>query len=122
DAPAGDAAASRASTHGGFDDDPATVQALVARILGRKTAPAEMGLPRSESGLRDQREAFRAAIRRPPPPAVKTHVGAAIAAITVPKDRGIPVRGYSRSYKGRSGCWNHASFKRFSRCAAWGAT
>src|SRR5690554_491672 len=34
DRPLGDAAASRATTHGGFDDDPATVQALIAFILG----------------------------------------------------------------------------------------
>lgn len=62
DRPAGDAGASRAKTHGGFDDDPATVQALVARILGRKTAPAGIDLHRSESGLREQRQSFRAAI------------------------------------------------------------
>src|SRR5690606_15611795 len=62
--PVGEAGASRATTHGGFDDDPATVQALVARILGRKSVPAEVGLHRSESGLRDRRETFRAAMLR----------------------------------------------------------
>src|SRR5690606_23830772 len=60
--PAGSAGASRATNHGGFDDDPATVQALVARILGRRTAPTEIGLHRSQSGLRERRETFRDAL------------------------------------------------------------
>lgn len=62
DRPAGDAGASRASTHGGFDDDPATVQALVARILGRRTVPTPVGLHPSEAGLRDRRDSLRDAM------------------------------------------------------------
>ena len=44
DRPHGDAGAARATTHGGFDDDPATVAALVATILGKRRSGARVGL------------------------------------------------------------------------------
>ena len=48
--------ASRARSHGGFDDDPATVKATLARILGRKEARASFSFPRSSSSARDLRK------------------------------------------------------------------
>src|SRR5690606_24421803 len=55
DRPLGDAAASRATTHGGFDDDPATVQALIAFILGHAAGDAEVDVKRTEGALAGHR-------------------------------------------------------------------
>ena len=47
---------SAATTHGGFDEDPATLQATLARILGQPgQAQGRMRLHRSEAGLEDCR-------------------------------------------------------------------
>lgn len=65
DAPTGAANAARATEHGGFDDDAATVQATLARILA--ASPAKKALPaqdmtfdfhRSSGSLRRRREAI----------------------------------------------------------------
>jgi hypothetical protein len=45
----GSVAASRSTSHGGFDDDSATLQATLARILGRKTVDATFGKGRLHS-------------------------------------------------------------------------
>jgi hypothetical protein len=62
DRPLGDPGASRASTHGGFDDDPATLQALISFILGRSTAPAGIALHRTGAELRTRRRRAREAL------------------------------------------------------------
>ena len=61
--PPGDADAARASTHGGFDDDRATIDATVARILGKRSTPTAFTLHRSAAGLDDKRERLHQAIR-----------------------------------------------------------
>jgi len=58
----GHAAASRAKTHGDFDDDPATVQALIARVLGRRSAATDIDVHRTEAGLRERRDHLRDAL------------------------------------------------------------
>ena len=55
DRPLGDAGASRATTHGGFDDDPATVQALIAFILGRAAADADVDVKRTAGAMESHR-------------------------------------------------------------------
>lgn len=54
--PANAANGSAATTHGGFDDDPATLQATLARILGQ-VGPVQspMRIHRTEAGLEDCR-------------------------------------------------------------------
>lgn len=42
--------ASRSRTHGGFDDDPATMGSIARRVLGKADADAIVELPRSRSG------------------------------------------------------------------------
>ena len=54
--PLGDPGASRASTHAGFDDDPATLQALIAFILGRSPAPAEFAVRSTRADLGARRD------------------------------------------------------------------
>ncbi|HEY4530453.1 MAG TPA: C1 family peptidase [Luteimonas sp.] len=44
DRPQGEATAARATTHGGFDDDPATLAALVATVLGKRRSGVQVGL------------------------------------------------------------------------------
>jgi hypothetical protein len=51
-----------ATTHGGFDDDTATLEATIARILGKRGAPVQFAIHRSEAGLRDRRDALRRAL------------------------------------------------------------
>jgi hypothetical protein len=52
-APSPDSAS--ATSHGAFDDDRATLEATVARILGRRGVPAQFEIHRSEAGLDDRR-------------------------------------------------------------------
>ena len=47
--------ASRASRHGAFDDDPATLRSTLRRILGGTPSQARLSFPRSASGLQDDR-------------------------------------------------------------------
>ncbi|WP_242107122.1 C1 family peptidase [Luteimonas aquatica] len=54
DRPPGSALAANATTHGGFDDDRATLEATAARILGRKQAAEPFSIHRSEAGLRER--------------------------------------------------------------------
>lgn len=55
--------AANASTHGGFDDDRATLDATIARILDkRRSASTGFDIHRSEAGLRDRRNALRRAL------------------------------------------------------------
>ncbi len=62
DAPTGSVAASRSVEHGGFDDDQATVQATLARVLAASSAHApakadlEFDFHRSGASLRQRRE------------------------------------------------------------------
>ncbi len=67
DRPAGDAGASRATTHGGFDDDPATVQALIAFILGRQAPDADVEVEPTAGARRSHRERVRDALDEPDP-------------------------------------------------------
>lgn len=55
DRPLGAADASRATSHGGFDDDPATLQSLVAFILGQSAGAPVATMAQTESRLRDRR-------------------------------------------------------------------
>lgn len=56
---------SAATTHGGFDDDPATLQATLARILGHAgQVQGRMRLHRSEAGLEDCRHRLCEAMER----------------------------------------------------------
>jgi hypothetical protein len=52
----GSVTCSGAHSHGDFDDDKATLQATLARILGRKKAEQEFTIHRSASSLRDKRD------------------------------------------------------------------
>src|SRR3546814_5917414 len=48
-----------ASTHGGFDDERATLEATIARILGQRSRHhVEFELHRSETGMRAHRQAI----------------------------------------------------------------
>jgi len=60
----GSARASRASTHGGFDDDPATLQALVATVLGKARTPAQVDLHATAADRARRREALEAGLFR----------------------------------------------------------
>src|SRR5690606_25715947 len=55
DRPLGTPDASRATTHGGFDDDPATVQALIAFILGRGAGDAAVDVQPTQGALDTRR-------------------------------------------------------------------
>ncbi len=44
-----------ATAHGGFDDDRATLEATIARILGKRSAPVSFDINRSEAGLEERR-------------------------------------------------------------------
>jgi hypothetical protein len=70
DAPSGSIAASRSTEHGGFDDDTATVQATLARILAASpaakptpVASMQFAFHRSGSALRGRRETIDARTR-----------------------------------------------------------
>ncbi|MGC4081538.1 MAG: hypothetical protein QM736_05330 [Vicinamibacterales bacterium] len=54
----GQPGASRSTTHGGFDDDAATLKATLARILGTRVAGITFSHHRSEAAQRDQRAAI----------------------------------------------------------------
>ncbi len=54
----GDADASQSTSHGGFDDDRATVLATLARILGRKKAPLALTLKSGASSKRETRRSI----------------------------------------------------------------
>lgn len=59
--PSGQRGAARAIAHGGFDDDEATVQGTIARIVGAGGAPvqaAPIAFHRSRSSLRSRRESI----------------------------------------------------------------
>lgn len=56
--PVGDEASSRATAHGGFDDDAATLKATLARILGQPAARAAFAHHRSEAANRARRDAL----------------------------------------------------------------
>ncbi len=58
----GDPAASKASTHGGFDDDGTVLEATVARILGKAASPAHFALQRTDEALAARRNALKAAL------------------------------------------------------------
>jgi hypothetical protein len=58
--PEGRPGASRATTHGGFDDDATTLKATLARILGVSAGAAEFPHHRSQAAQRDRREAIMA--------------------------------------------------------------
>ena len=45
-----------------LDDDTATLEATIARILGKRGAPVQFSIHRSEAGLRDRRDALRRAL------------------------------------------------------------
>ena len=51
----GSPSASRATSHGGFDDDAFTLKATLARVLAQSNTGASFALQRSASGLRDRR-------------------------------------------------------------------
>jgi len=56
--PEGRPGAARATTHGGFDDDGATLRATLARILGESAGKVEFAHHRSESAQRGRRQAI----------------------------------------------------------------
>jgi len=56
--PEGRTGAARATTHGGFDDDGATLRATLARILGESAGKVEFAHHRSESAQRGRRHAI----------------------------------------------------------------
>ncbi|PBJ83126.1 peptidase C1 [Lysobacteraceae bacterium NML93-0399] len=64
--PAHTAYGSGATTHGAFDDDPATLQATLCRILGQRDTQAPVRIHRSESGLDTCRQQLRDALGPPP--------------------------------------------------------
>ena len=59
--PTGRADASAATAHGAFDDDPATLQATLARILGKATSHRSFRHGRSNAANRERRSALRGA-------------------------------------------------------------
>jgi hypothetical protein len=59
-APEGSPTASTARHHGDFDDDAPTVQATLARILGRQAIAAELRFEASASSRRDRRRGLGA--------------------------------------------------------------
>ncbi|MEP6634496.1 MAG: hypothetical protein ABJA62_09835, partial [Luteimonas sp.] len=60
--PEGSPDAANATSHGGFDDDRATLQASVARILGQRSGAVQFDIHRSEAGLDDRRNAMQRAV------------------------------------------------------------
>ena len=57
--PPGSPNGANATTHGGFDDDRATLEATIARILDKRSSqPVEFDLHRSEAGMRARRQAL----------------------------------------------------------------
>jgi len=56
--PEGRPGAARSTTHGDFDDDPATLKSTLARILGESTGKTEFTHHRSEAAQRRQRQAI----------------------------------------------------------------
>jgi hypothetical protein len=56
--PEGRPGSSRSTTHGGFDDDSATLKATLARILGESTGTAKFAHHRSQASQRSRREAI----------------------------------------------------------------
>ncbi|VXB33894.1 Peptidase C1 [Luteimonas sp. 9C] len=60
--PARDTDGSAATSHGGFDDDAATLQATLCRILGQRSTQAPVRIHRSESGLADCRARLHEAL------------------------------------------------------------
>lgn len=54
---------SGATSHGGFDDDPATLRSTLAIILNGKPGPARFAMRRSASGTRALRGGIDLAIR-----------------------------------------------------------
>ncbi|GAA3923711.1 C1 family peptidase [Luteimonas lutimaris] len=57
--PPGSPDGANATTHGGFDDDRATLEATIARILGKRSSqPVEFDLHHSDAGMRARREAL----------------------------------------------------------------
>lgn len=60
--PAGSPNAANATAHGGFDEDSATLQATVARILGHRVASAQVDIHRTEAGLQERREDLQHAL------------------------------------------------------------
>ncbi|MBC7988491.1 MAG: C1 family peptidase [Luteimonas sp.] len=60
--PEGAADAANATSHGGFDDDRATIKATIARILGTRSAPVQFEIRRSEAGLEDRRRMLQRAL------------------------------------------------------------
>ena len=50
--------AARATTHGDFDDDGATLKATLARILGESTSKSEFAHHRSQAAQRRRRQAI----------------------------------------------------------------
>jgi hypothetical protein len=63
-APDGSPDASAATTHGGFDDDRATLAATLARILGQAGTTASFDIHRSEAGNADRRSAIARAVNK----------------------------------------------------------
>jgi hypothetical protein len=55
DVPEGRAGAASSRSHGGFDDDPATLRSTLARIVGRKTSPSVDRAGPSADGLAARR-------------------------------------------------------------------
>ena len=60
--PEGSPDAANATSHGGFDDDRATLQATVTRILGQRSSTVQFDINRSEAGLDDRRNALQRAL------------------------------------------------------------
>jgi len=56
--PEGRPGSARATTHGGFDDDGATLKATLARILGESTGTVQFAHHRSQAAQRSRREAI----------------------------------------------------------------
>jgi hypothetical protein len=54
----GDPGAARSTTHGDFDDDPVTLKATLARILGQSTRDAVFPHHRSEFAQRRRRHSI----------------------------------------------------------------
>lgn len=57
---------SDSTSHGGFDDDAATLQATIARILGKRGGTTQFAFRRSQAGLRDRRQQLQRALRSRP--------------------------------------------------------
>lgn len=55
-----------ATAHGGFDDDRATLEATIARILGKRGTAADFDINRSEAGLDERRRILSRAFDRSP--------------------------------------------------------